>query len=109
MLYVVSVLHQTGHGPVNTPVMVTHNFSLALKTALEVEDLGYEFTDETGVSIHRLNPETPHPKNLFKLSGDEMPPVVFPLVFGRMKMGSEWRDTWFNEAYEARYSQVPAV
>ena len=95
MIYVVGVLHSTGHGDNIGIALVTSDPAAAIKTAFDIEKLGYKFNSETGVVVYRLAQDRQYPKNLFKFSGDA-PPADFPIVLSRSQYSGMWKDEWFD-------------
>jgi hypothetical protein len=55
-LYVVTVQHSTGHGPMVSVALVTPNLVLATDTARKVRTMAYEFCTDDGVTVSMLRP-----------------------------------------------------
>ncbi len=103
-LFLVSVTHNTGHGPCNDPLMITEHLETALKAARSAESWGYEFYDpmETGVGISRLEFGRLYPKEKWKFSGN--PPPDYPCVVYFRKEDGRWTEEWFDEALQERFA-----
>lgn len=57
-LYIVTVQHSTGHGPMVSVALADSEFYKALDLARSVEKLAYEFNPDDGVTISRMIPGT---------------------------------------------------
>jgi len=55
-LYIVTVQHNTGHGPMVSVVLVTPSRPAALDCARKVKDMAYEFNAEDGATISKMIP-----------------------------------------------------
>lgn len=56
-IYVVTVQHSTGHGPMVSVALVTHSRPNAMQCALKVKDMAYEFNTDDGATVSRMVPE----------------------------------------------------
>lgn len=103
MLYLVLVKHDTGCGPSSAIALVTENFQLALKTAREAKNFGYEFySSESGTAVFRLGPDQILPKEALKFS--LRPPKNYPVVVSLRgpKLAEEWFDDEMTKTYGMR-------
>ena len=55
-LYVVTVQHSTGHGPMCSVALVTHSLPNAMQCALKIKDMAYEFNPGDGTSVSAMVP-----------------------------------------------------
>lgn len=55
-LYVVTVQHSTGHGPMVSVALVTNSRPGAVNCARNVKDMAYEFNPEDGATVSRMLP-----------------------------------------------------
>jgi len=109
-VYVVVALHNTGHGEVGTPLIVTGDLVLAVRTARDAEKLGYKFFDtETGVVVHRLEPGRAYTKaehRGFIGQTDADMPCVFVRRLSLWQDGVRkihWDEEWISVEAEAEY------
>ena len=56
-LYVVTVIHSTGHGPQTSIVLATLSPIRAVDLARQIETMAYEFDSDQGVLIYHIDPE----------------------------------------------------
>ncbi|KPJ85850.1 hypothetical protein AMJ57_01565 [Parcubacteria bacterium SG8_24] len=91
--YVVTALHDTGHGEIGEPILDTDDLHLAITTARRAEELGYAFNDDSLICVSRLRPDTP-------VSQDGTSPIVFL----RRKWRGNWDEEWYNQQDDDRTS-----
>ena len=53
-LYVVTALHNTGHGPATSVILVTEDQAKAVARARTAEELSYEFNYGSGVYVYKV-------------------------------------------------------
>ncbi len=56
-IYVVTVQHSTGHGPMVSVALVTHSLPLAVNCARNAKDMAYEFNTDDGATVSKMVPE----------------------------------------------------
>lgn len=92
--FIVIVSHNTSHGVGTNICLITSDFDKALRTARNVEALGYRFiTDQTCITIHIFEPE-----KVYKLL-DFSSYVYHPLVVVFKRAGEGWMEDWKREEY----------
>lgn len=88
-MYIVTVQHETPHGPRPTPICVTGDPVRALRAAITAENLGYRFGDYSGtISIHRLENDITYAAKQNKEQHR---------VFARLRFDGKWTDNWDDE------------
>ena len=55
-LYVVTVQHSTGHGPMVSVALVTDSRPAAVNCARNVKDMAYEFNADDGATVSKIIP-----------------------------------------------------
>lgn len=55
-IYVVTVQHSTGHGPMVSVALVTHSLPLAVNCARNAKDMAYEFNTDDGATVSKMVP-----------------------------------------------------
>ena len=94
-MFIVVALHDTGHGQVASPVILTEDIGKAYDAAMNVKDLGYEFhQNETGVGIYRMTSGRAYTKDAHK--DEEDSPVVFYRRWNRYQQN--WIEEWLESA-----------
>jgi hypothetical protein len=53
-LYVVTVQHSTGHGPMVSVALVTHSRPAAVNCARNVKTMAYEFNTDDGATVSQM-------------------------------------------------------
>lgn len=105
-MFIVVALHDTGHGQVATPVILTEDIGKAYDAAMNVKDLGYEFhQNETGVGIYRMKPGREYPKAAHQ--NDEESPVVLYRRWNRYQQN--WIEEWLETAARLEWVQKKRV
>jgi hypothetical protein len=56
-LYIVTVQHSTGHGPMVSVALVTYSRPAAVNCARNVKTMAYEFNTDDGATVSRMVPE----------------------------------------------------
>ena len=105
--YVVGVLHSTGHGENIAIVQVTRDPFIAVRTALDIEKLGYRFNSETGVNVYRLELDRLYSKAVFKLFKclDTLA-TEYPVIFSRSKYCGVWENKWHDPDLERQFTLI---
>jgi hypothetical protein len=92
-MFVVTALHDTGHGEEATTFCITENIVIAISAAINAEELGFEFYDETYVVVYNLAPNRYYQKRNFK--DETTDPTIFYRQFNRRT--KKWEERWLNE------------
>ncbi|HAU08003.1 MAG: hypothetical protein A2568_01840 [Candidatus Yanofskybacteria bacterium RIFOXYD1_FULL_44_17] len=99
-MFIVIATHDTGHGEVSDPVLMTEDLISAVQIAKNPEQLGYQFYgNEIGCTVYKMEHEKIYSKSDFNCQGRGDPPDM--LVFSRIRLNGEWREMWF--AFEQSY------
>ena len=92
--FIVMVSHNTTHGIGTNTCLITTDFDKALRTARNVESLGYKFiTDQACVTIHIFETE-----RVYRIS-DFSSHVQHPLIVALEMAGGKWTEDWEREEY----------
>ncbi|MDP1629388.1 MAG: hypothetical protein Q8L57_02090 [bacterium] len=110
-MFVVMVTHNTGHGEVSYPILVTKSIRKAVGTARGIESLGYQFYNkETGVVVFRLEQGRSYPKGEFKWFENQIPSqaVIFYRWPGEIINGRviRWAEDWYNKELQALAGEI---
>lgn len=106
-LFVVTTHHDTGHGEVGTPVLLTEDIVAAVDAARTAEKrLGYEFHGETYVSVCLLEVGRAYAKADHKGRNG---PDADPNVYVRRHNRREWTEEWFSPLLQRLYMQRKQV
>lgn len=93
-IFVVTALHNTGHGEVASTIMLSSDLVTAVDMVRNVEKCGYQFYGNgTYVAIDHMNFPGFYDKNEHNV------------VFIRRKMSGTWKEEWLSEAYEKQFTK----
>lgn len=99
-MYVVIATHDTGHGEVSHPVLMTEDLVAAVQIAKNPEQYGYQFYgNEIGCTVYQMERGKIYSKSDFNWQGRGDPPEI--LVFSRIRFNGNWGEAWY--AFEQRY------
>ncbi len=104
MLYIVTALHNTGHGIGQALVLATPVEKMAIETARKIEALGYQFyaKEDVGVSVYAVETNRAYSKTSFRFV--DTPPLHYPVLLHRRKAEDVWHEEWFNKEAEKKYT-----
>ena len=111
MLYVVQIATDTEFGKKCCVNLITEDLEKAIRTAQEVENLGFSFkSNGTGAHVDRLETGRVYKDSDFDFThaGNHNPPVM--AVYSRIRWGdhpNEWVEKWFDIEAEKRFASSP--
>lgn len=102
-LFVVTAHHNTGHGEIGTPVLITEDVVAAVDAARNAEKkLGYQFYAETFVSVCLMEVGRAYSKADHKGTNG---PDADPSVYVRRFYSKKWTEEWHSPLLQRLYMQ----
>jgi hypothetical protein len=109
--YVVSVIHNGGHGPEDQVPMVTDDLVKVVDLAKDIRSHGFTVGNEGVASVFKLEEDVIYTRRDFKDESARGSPLVFwaGFPYNSRKWTERWWDTALQQEYEAKKKAAAEV